>query len=90
MIPMKRIALTAIGLLFFSQAAGASPSWVLISFTTTAKDVPEVLAAADELMNSAAGKEFPGRLKRTERFGLGIRFQGSLIASRFVVRTGPS
>jgi hypothetical protein len=62
MILMKRIALTAIGLLLFSQAAAASPSWVLISFTTTAKDVPEVLAAADELMSSEAGKEFPGRL----------------------------
>jgi hypothetical protein len=62
MIAMKRIALTAIGLLFFSQSADASPSWVLISFTTTAQNVPELLAAADELMASEAGKDFPGRL----------------------------
>ena len=58
---MKRIGFTAIGLLFFSHAAAAQ-TWSAISFSTTAPNAPLVVAAADALMSSAAGKTFPGKL----------------------------
>jgi hypothetical protein len=50
------------GLLLFSQSAVASPSWSAISFSATQRNVSKVTAAADKLMGSEAGKEFPGRL----------------------------
>lgn len=59
---MKPIALTAVGLLLLSHAAAAEPTWSAISFSTTAPNVPLVVAAADTLMGSAAGKDFPGKL----------------------------
>ena len=59
---MKTLGLVTIALFFTAQAAAASPNWTLISFATTPQNAPKVLAAADELMNSAAGKQFPGRL----------------------------
>lgn len=49
-------------LLLSSQTAVASPSWSLISFSATPQNAPQVIAAADKLMSSAAGNEFPGRL----------------------------
>lgn len=59
---MQRIGIAAIGLLFLSHAAAAQVTWSAISFSTTAPNVPQVLAAADALMSSPAGKEFPGKL----------------------------
>jgi len=59
---MKRIGLTALGLLLLSHAAAAQATWSAISFSTTAPNVPLVVAAADTLMGSAAGKTFPGKL----------------------------
>jgi hypothetical protein len=61
-ILMRTIGLTALVLLLWSQAAAALPSWSVISFTATPQNAPKVLAAADKLMNSPVGKEFPGRL----------------------------
>jgi hypothetical protein len=59
---MKRIGLTALGLLLLSHTASAEPTWSAISFSTTAPNVPQVVAAADTLMASTAGKTFPGKL----------------------------
>ena len=59
---MMRIGFTALALLFLSHAAAAQPTWSAISFSTTAPNVPLVVAAADALMGSAAGKTFPGKL----------------------------
>jgi hypothetical protein len=59
---MKRIGFVAIGLLLLCRAADAQPTWSAISFSTTPPNAPLVLAAADALMSSAAGKEFPGKL----------------------------
>ena len=59
---MRRIAFLAFSFLFFAQTAAANTSWSMISFTTTPQNAPVVLAAADKLMQSAAGKTFPGRL----------------------------
>ena len=58
---MKGIGLIAAGLLLFSQVATAA-SWSVISFKTTPQSAPKVLAAADRLLSSAAGKEFAGKL----------------------------
>lgn len=58
---MKRMGFAAIGLLLFGHTATAQ-TWSAISFSTTAQNAPQVLAAADALMNSPAGKEFPGKL----------------------------
>jgi hypothetical protein len=58
---MKRFALAIVGLLAVSQAAGAA-TWSVISFSTTGLNAPQILAAADKLMSSTAGKTFPGRL----------------------------
>jgi hypothetical protein len=59
---MKLIGLALMGLLFLGQGAAASPTWSAIGVTTTAQKVPQVIAATDKLMNSAVGKQFPGRL----------------------------
>ena len=59
---MKRIGLSAVGLLLLSHSAAAEPTWSAISFSTTPPNVPQVVAAADALMSSAAGKNFPGKL----------------------------
>jgi hypothetical protein len=59
---MKRIALVASMLLFLSQTAAAQPSWSSFNFSTTPQNAPQILAAADALMNSAVGKKFPGKL----------------------------
>lgn len=59
---MKRIGFTAIGLLLVSQSAAAQPIWSTISVSTTPANAPLVQAAADTLMSSSAGKEFPGKL----------------------------
>ena len=58
---MRRIAFLAIGLFFITHSAGAA-SWSVISFATTPQNAPQVLAAGDKLMSSAAGKTFPGQL----------------------------
>lgn len=59
---MKRIAFVAMASFFFAQSAIAASTWSVISFTTTPQNAPAVLGAADRLMQSAAGKDFPGRL----------------------------
>lgn len=59
---MKRIACAVISVLFFAPAAAAQPSWSALGFSTTPQNAPQVLAAADALMNSAVGKQFPGKL----------------------------
>lgn len=58
---MKHIGFAAIALLLVGQPAAAQ-TWSAISFSTTPPNAPLVLAAADALMSSAAGKEFPGKL----------------------------
>jgi hypothetical protein len=59
---MKRIGFAALGLLFFCHPAAAQPTWSAIDFSATPQNAPQVLAAAEALMNSPAGKEFPGKL----------------------------
>jgi hypothetical protein len=59
---MKRIGIALMGLLFLGHAAAASPTWSAIGVTTTPQNAPQVIAATDKLMSSAAGQEFPGRL----------------------------
>ena len=59
---MKWIGLALMGLLFLGQSAAAGPTWSAFSFTTTPQNAPQVVAATDKFMNSAIGKEFPGRL----------------------------
>ncbi|MBW2695751.1 MAG: hypothetical protein JRE70_04715 [Deltaproteobacteria bacterium] len=59
---MKSIGIAIIGLFLSSQIAAAAPSWAQISFTTTSGDAPKILAAAEALMSSDVGKEFPGKL----------------------------
>jgi len=59
---MKLMGFAASGLLLIAQTAAAEPTWSAISFSTTPPNAPLVLAAADALMNSAVGKEFPGKL----------------------------
>ena len=58
---MKGTGFIATGLFLFSQVATAA-SWSLISFSASPQSAPKVLAAADKLMSSAAGKQFPGKL----------------------------
>jgi hypothetical protein len=57
-----RIGLTVVGLLLFAQAGHAGPSWSQLSFTTTASNAPQVLAAADKITSSEVWKSFNGRL----------------------------
>lgn len=59
---MRVFGLTVLAVLLWSQAAAALPSWSSIGFRATPQDAPKILAAADKLMNSPIGKEFPGRL----------------------------
>ncbi len=58
---MKQLGFAAIGLLLLGQTAGAQ-TWSNISIAATPPNAPLVQAATDALMNSAAGKTFPGRL----------------------------
>jgi len=58
---MKCFKLIAILTCLFAHTATAQ-TWSAISFSTTPQNLPLVVAAADTLMNSAAGKEFPGKL----------------------------
>ncbi len=52
----------AVGMvLAFSQVAEAA-SWGMLNFTVKSQDAPKVVAAADKLMSSKVGKEFPGKL----------------------------
>ena len=60
---MKLIGLALMGLLLLGQSAGASPAWSALSVTTTPQNAPQIVAATDKLMNSAIGKESPGRLE---------------------------
>ena len=59
---MRLIGLALMGLLLLGQGATASPTWSAIGVTTTWQNVPKVIAAADKLMSSEVGKQFPGRL----------------------------
>ncbi len=59
---MRRLGIIAIGSLFLAQSAAANPTWSLISFTATPQDAPKILKAADKLMQSEAGQQFPGKL----------------------------
>ena len=59
---MKQMGFTTIGLLLFSHAAVAQPTWSSISISTTPANLPAVQAAVDTLLSSPAGKEFPGKL----------------------------
>jgi hypothetical protein len=59
---MKRTAWIATALLLTSRVALAAPSWSVVSFTTTPQNAPKILAAADKLMSSGVGKQFPGKL----------------------------
>jgi len=59
---LKQIAFATITLLALTQTASAQVSWSSINFSSTPSNAPAVMAAADSLMNSAVGKEFPGKL----------------------------
>lgn len=59
---MKRIAFGTIATVFLLTQGAAAASWSQFSFATTPQNAPKVLAAADKLMSSATGKQFPGRL----------------------------
>jgi hypothetical protein len=58
---MRAIALATIVLLFLVQTSGAA-TWSVISFAMEPQNAAEVTAAADALMASEVGQEFPGRL----------------------------
>ena len=57
---MRRIVL-ATAILFAAQAA-SSATWTLINIQVEPGNSAKITAAADKLMNSAVGKEFPGQL----------------------------
>jgi hypothetical protein len=58
---MKRIGILAIGALFITHAAAAA-TWSIISISVDPQNTAAVANAADTLMKSKLGKEFPGRL----------------------------
>lgn len=58
---MSKIGILGFALLFVAQTAAGS-TWSIIGFSTTAQNAPAVVAAADKMMASTVGKEFPGRL----------------------------
>jgi len=55
------MAIVAMGLLVWSQAAAAA-SWSVISLSAEPQNVGAIVDATDKLMSSAAGKKYPGRL----------------------------
>jgi len=59
---MRVSSLAAIAFLAGVGPAWASPSWTLISISAPPQNAAQIVAAADELMGSPAGQEFPGRL----------------------------
>jgi hypothetical protein len=48
--------------LFVAASAGAAENWQALGFTTTAKNVPKLMAATEKFMASEAGKSLPGSL----------------------------
>lgn len=58
---MRMITLASIGLFFLAQSAGGA-TWSVIGFSTQPQNAADVVAAADALMGSTVGQEFPGRL----------------------------
>ncbi len=59
---MIRIGTMTVATLAWVQVAAAGPVWTVFSFSTTPQSAPKVLAAAEKLMASAVGTEYPGRL----------------------------
>jgi hypothetical protein len=59
---MKKSAQFAIGLLFFTHEAAAQASWSAIGFAAPPQNTPALVAAADKMLASPVGKEFPGQL----------------------------
>lgn len=57
----RKIVLLIAGLLLAGAAHGAE-NWESFSFTTTAKNLPQIVAATDKFMASEAGKAMPGTL----------------------------
>lgn len=57
----SRIAPVLLGLVV-SVAAGAAPTFTVLSFRVDPQDASKVVEAADALMGSETGQEFPGRL----------------------------
>jgi hypothetical protein len=58
---MKRIGFVLIAFLTIAQSAQAA-SWSSLSITVKPENAPKVVAAADKLMSSSIGKEFPGKV----------------------------
>jgi hypothetical protein len=58
---MRRFGIIVAGFLLLSQSAYGA-SWSIISIAVQPLGAPDVVAAADALMSSPVGKEFPGRL----------------------------
>jgi hypothetical protein len=58
---MKSTAFLSIAFLLVAQVAAAS-TWSIIAFSAEPQNAPAVVAAADKLMSSEAGKTFTGRL----------------------------
>jgi hypothetical protein len=56
---MKRFAILAAGLLL-GHVASAAPNWQVKSFSVEPQSLAEVVAAADALMSSPAGKKLSG------------------------------
>jgi hypothetical protein len=59
---MRALGVAAIALFLFTHTAVADPVWSQIGFATTASNAPKVVAAADKMLSSEVGKQFPGRL----------------------------
>jgi hypothetical protein len=59
---MRKSALLATVLLFFSHEAAAQASWSTIGFTAPPQNTAALIAAADKMMASPTGQEFPGQL----------------------------
>lgn len=58
---MRLIGSASIGIVLLAGTASAA-TWSLLSFSTTPENASKVVSAADKLMNSEVGKEFPGRI----------------------------
>jgi hypothetical protein len=58
---MRLVGSFAIAFLLIPHAAEAA-SWSMFNFATTPQDSAKVVAAADKLMSSKVGKEFPGKV----------------------------
>jgi hypothetical protein len=59
---MKVIGYVSTAFLLLSAQTAAASSWAIFSLATAPQNTPKLVAAADKLMSSEAGKQFPGKV----------------------------